>query len=250
MGSVVSASGVALGSLLFLLLFGGRSGWWGFASGNGLGQLAALGIGVEGQAGGASLETGVASDTEPVPHATLLNGHGSVGGVLADGMFLTVWDIVGPIARVDGVVVQKGEGTLLDGRGPVPAVPVSSAGGRVREDPVLPLAVVSALRRLAHNTGAIRTPHSMRVVAVLGESAPSPSEGEAIGTGLEDGLSGRGVALIVVVAVVFVWEKAIVFGILVVSAELLGSCSGGRSSSGLSPGQLKGAHEEQGKNPR
>lgn len=57
-------------------------------------------------------------------------------------MFLAVGHIVGPVATVDHVIVEQREGTLLDGGGAVPAVPVARAGGRVREDAVVPLAVV------------------------------------------------------------------------------------------------------------
>lgn len=63
-------------------------------------------------------------------------------------MFLTVGHVVGPVARVQDVVVEQREGTLLDGGGAVPAVPVAGAGGGVREDAVLPLTVVTDDRLL------------------------------------------------------------------------------------------------------
>ncbi len=63
-------------------------------------------------------------------------------------MLLTVGHIVGPVAGVHGVIVQQREGTLLNGGGAVPAVPVSSAGSGVWEDAVLPLAVLNGDRLL------------------------------------------------------------------------------------------------------
>lgn len=57
-------------------------------------------------------------------------------------MLLAVWDIVWPVTGVDSIVVEEGEGALLDGGSAVPTVPVSGARGGVREDTVLPVAVL------------------------------------------------------------------------------------------------------------
>lgn len=42
-------------------------------------------------------------------------------------MLLAIWDIVWPVAGVDGIVVEQREGTLLDGGSSVPTMPVAGA---------------------------------------------------------------------------------------------------------------------------
>lgn len=63
-------------------------------------------------------------------------------------MLLTVGHIVGPVAGVHDIVVKEREGTLLDGGGSVPALPVTGAACLVGEHTVLPVAVLGALWRL------------------------------------------------------------------------------------------------------
>ena len=58
-------------------------------------------------------------------------------------MFLAVRHIVWPVTRVDRIVVEQGEGALLDGGCAVPAMPVPGARGGVREHTILPLTVVT-----------------------------------------------------------------------------------------------------------
>ena len=62
-------------------------------------------------------------------------------------MLLTVGDVVGPVAGVQLVVVEEGEGTALEGGGAVPALPVPGAARLVREDAVRPVAVAGVERR-------------------------------------------------------------------------------------------------------
>ena len=79
-------------------------------------------------------------------------------------MFLAVRYIVGPITRMESIIVQlnilneivvhtdlnwrktyETERTLLDGRSSVPTVPVPCAGSCVREDSVLPGTVFGSM---------------------------------------------------------------------------------------------------------
>jgi len=130
---------------------------------------------------------------------------------------------------------------LLDSSRSVPAVPVSSARGGVREDPVLPLAVVTTnwllcehhktlyslyilyskcVKLTAHHSSAIRTANSMGIIAVSDESSLVSGKCQTIRTGLDHCLS-TGVAFIVVVAVLFVRKHSIVF----ISAKILSRLS-------------------------
>lgn len=91
-------------------------------------------------------------------------------------MLLAVGNVVGPITGVSGVVVQKREWTLLVGGGAVPALPVSSAGGSVGEDAILPVAVLRTFGRLAHHSVVlIRTSNLVRVITVFQETLPLTS---------------------------------------------------------------------------
>lgn len=139
-------------------------------------------------------------------------------------MLLAVGDIVGPVTGVDDVVVEEGEGTLLDGGGAVPALPVPGAGGRVREDPVLPLTVVAPDRLLTHRPLTVRTSDSVGIVTVAPQSALRACERESVGTCLQDCFSGCGVALVVVVTVLLMGKSS---AVSFVAAQVL-DC--GRSS--------------------
>lgn len=92
-------------------------------------------------------------------------------------VLLAVRDVVWPIARVDDVVVEEGEGTLLDRRRAVPALPVPGAGSGVWEDSVLPLAVLAYDRLLTHRFLTVRASHSVRVVTIAAQAALIPGKG-------------------------------------------------------------------------
>ena len=63
-------------------------------------------------------------------------------------MLLTACYIVWPVTRVCVLVVQQpSDAELLGGR-PIPAIPVSSAGGLVPEYSIQPVTVVSTLGRV------------------------------------------------------------------------------------------------------
>lgn len=68
-------------------------------------QLAARNIGIESETRGASLESWIAPNTEPISDAALFNAYWAVGDVLANGMLLAIGDIVWPVAGMGGVVI-------------------------------------------------------------------------------------------------------------------------------------------------
>ena len=136
-------------------------------------------------------------------------------------MLLAVRDVVRPVTGVDDVVVQEGEGTLLDRRSAVPTLPVPGAGGRVREDAVLPLAVLAADRLLTHGLLSIRTADSVRVVTVATQSALRSRERESVGTRLQHRFPSRRVTLVVVVAVLLVRKESAVLGVAVAATQVL-----------------------------
>ena len=136
-------------------------------------------------------------------------------------VLLAVRDVVRPVTGVDDVVVQEGEGTLLDRRSAVPTLPVPGAGGRVREDAVLPLAVLAADRLLTHGLLSIRTADSVRVVTVATQSALRSRERESVGTCLQHRFPSRRVTLVVVVAVLLVRKESAVLGVAVAATQVL-----------------------------
>lgn len=130
--------------------------------------------------------------------------------VLADGMLLTVRYVVGPVAGVKDIVIQQGEGALLDCCCTVPALPVSGTAGLVGEHSVQPWAVVGTDGGLSHD-GPIfaRTSHPVGVVAVRDKSFSFSREGQSVGAGP---LSGNPVfALVVVITVLVVRYQHVVF---------------------------------------
>lgn len=63
---------------------------------------------------------------------------GDEGRIALLTVLLAVWYIVWPVAGVNCIIVEKGEGTLLDCSSSVPTMPVASARGSVWEDSILP----------------------------------------------------------------------------------------------------------------
>lgn len=153
-------------------------------------------------------------------------------------MFLAIGNIVGPVASMDSIVVEQWKWTLLNGRGSVPAVPVSSARCGVREDTILPLTVLSRdwlfcgrakiqvyktilaflkfVQLTAHHFTSVWATHSMWVVAVIGQSLLESSKSQTIGTSLDDGLAID--AFVKVIAILFVSEQV---SLSVFSTQLL-----------------------------
>lgn len=145
------------------------SGFWGrFASGDGVSQFALQVFRVEGETGGATLESWVSSDTKPITSAGFLDRDGAVSGVFADRMLLAVGNVVGPVTSMGSIVVEKGERTLLVGGRAVPALPVTCARRGVGENSVFPVAVVGTFGTLAHYSVVfVRTSNLVWVVTIL-----------------------------------------------------------------------------------
>lgn len=196
-------------------------GWGWLTSGDVVGQLATKAGWVEGQTGRATLKPWVASHAKPVTHAALLNGDVTVGTVLANGVLLTVWHIVGPVAGVHDIVVKEREGTLLDGGGSVPALPVTGAACLVGEHTVLPVAILGALWRLSHDaTVIVGASDTVWVITVVQETSVLAREGESVRTELHG--CDAVFALVVVVAVLLVLKHSVVFATHIVLASLAG----------------------------
>lgn len=211
-----SGSGLLLGWGVLIRRLGG---WGWLAAGNAVGQLATERGGVEGQSSRTTLQPGVSAHAKPVAHAAFLDGNVAVWTVLADRVLLAVGHVVWPIAGVHDVVVEEGEGALLDSGRPVPALPVAGATRLVSEDSVLPVAVLAAFGRLSHDaTVLVRAPDSVWVVAVVQKAPVLAREGEAVGAEVRRGHAI--LALVVVVAVLFVLEETIVLSAHVVLAAL------------------------------
>ena len=140
-------------------------------------------------------------------------------------MLLAIGHIIWPITCMDHIVVEQREWTLLNGGSAVPALPIPGAGSGVRKDAVLPLAVVTCdwlfcrappwsvwvsklqiqITLTSHNTSAIRTSNSVRVIAIRNDSSLVSGKRQTVRTGLDHCLSIR-VTLIVIIAVFFVRE--------------------------------------------
>lgn len=108
-----------------------------------------------------------------------------------------------------GIVVEQRKRTLLDGGSSVPAMPVAGARGCVREDAVVPLAVLGSCRALAHDARSIRAADTVRVVAVCGQTAALSGEGQPVGAGLEDRLVVGWITFVVVITIFFVRENCV-----------------------------------------
>lgn len=135
-------------------------------------------------------------------------------------MLLAVWHIVRPIARVDGIIVEERERTLLNGGSSVPAVPITSARGSVWEDSILPVAVLRTDRLLADHTRAIRTGDTMRVVAMVGETTTEAGEGQTVGASLNNWLIGGLITFIIIITIFLMGEHGASLA-LVGAAEVL-----------------------------